>query len=204
MVMLKKIICLAAVFCLTFVFSISVNGAGINKHEKKILNWFSKTVIFDGAAYKLPLNYINQMEGFFNTIDMSKEQAEEITEYLDKALEAVRDDGGMPFSGLNPETKRTVMHYGQKAVSVLDLTLVAYQQTFLTGYLVTILDKDGKVAFQASAELSFRGEYSDDVIKPTGSTDSHPYKVLAAGIFGAVFAACGGILLQKRRFRQCE
>lgn len=147
---MKKFISLALVLLLTVAMAVPVFAAGgINENEQKVLDLLSQSVTVDGQQYVIPADYVNQAENYFNTIDMTAQEADEITGYIQDGIDYFIASGAKDITGLTYEEKLYILDCGKKAVAVLGMTLTA---DFVDN-TVTILAPDGTVAFSAPATI---------------------------------------------------
>lgn len=205
---MKKFISLALVLLLTVTMAVTAFAAGgINANEQKVLDLLSQSVTVDGQKYVIPADYVNQAENYFNTIDMTSQEADEICGHIQEGIDYFVAAGAKDIAGLTYEEKLYILDCGKKAVAVLGMTLTA---DFVDN-TVTILAPDGTVAFSAPATISplkpvtptQPGTNGGDkpnggTIKPTGmASDATAAIVLSSMI--VLFVAAAGIYLAKTR-----
>lgn len=206
---MKKFISLALVLLLTVAIAVPAFAAGgINANEQKVLDLLSQSVTVDGQQYIIPVDYVNQAENYFNTIDMTSQEADEICGYIQDGIDYFTATGASDIKGLTYEEKLYILDCGKKAAGVLGMTLTAD----FVGNTITILAPDGTVAFSAPATISplkpvtptqpgtsgGGDKPNGGTIKPTGmASDATAAIVLSSMI--VLFVAAAGIYLAKTR-----
>ena len=75
---MKKVASIFVALLLVAVSVVSAFAADINANEKKVLDELKTSVKMQGKDMYLPDSFVNQAENYFNTIDMTAEQADEI------------------------------------------------------------------------------------------------------------------------------
>ena len=93
---MKKIICLVMVLTLAFSLCLTVNAAtGINANEKAVLDALkSKEALGkNGWSFSIPTEYITAAENYFNTIDMTDAEKENILSFIEEGKKIGAKDG---------------------------------------------------------------------------------------------------------------
>ncbi|HIR02965.1 MAG: hypothetical protein U0M23_01960 [Acutalibacteraceae bacterium] len=212
---MKKFAAVLLAMILVVALAVSVSAAGINESEQKVLDELSSKVEIGNGYYMIPTEYVNQAENYFNTIDMTPQQADEIIGYIQQGEKIMIDNAATSFNMLTYEQKIEIMELGQKAVGVLGMTLTVQPKT----NIVTILDPNGNVAFLAEALIipytteeptspsdgsaSSSGEpggttTGGDAIKTTGMS-SDATAALAVSAVIILFVAVAGVYLVKTK-----
>ena len=75
---MKKLASIFVALLLVAVSVVSAFAADINANEKKVLDELKTSVKMQGKDMYWPDSFVNQAENYFNTIDMTAEQADEI------------------------------------------------------------------------------------------------------------------------------
>ena len=209
---MKKFISLALVLLLTVAMAVPVFAAGgINENEQKVLDLLSQSVTVDGQQYVIPADYVNQAENYFNTIDMTAQEADEITGYIQDGIDYFIASGAKDITGLTYEEKLYILDCGKKAVAVLGMTLTA---DFVDN-TVTILAPDGTVAFSAPATISplkpvtptqpgtsgGGDKPGGGTIKPTGMASDATAAIVLSSMIVLCVAAAGIYLAKTRKSR---
>ena len=155
---MKKLLkLLTAVVCCFIVFTVAVSAqGGINANEQAILQKIQTPVIVGEKEYLLPSEYFNQARNFFLTVDVTRNESDQIIGYLNEGivlLESQKDSFSSQtnFENFDPAAKRRILDLGQKAVGVLNLKLV-----YKNGN-VTITDANGKTVFTGAAVIKVTG-----------------------------------------------
>ena len=107
---------------------IGVSAAGaINADEQKILDTLDQYIQLGTTKYHIPDEYIAQAKNHFLTIDITKDQADEIIGYINEGTEILKHDA-TPNEEFHMEVlpsahKEELLALGQAACEVVDLTL---------------------------------------------------------------------------------
>ena len=65
---MKKITSILVALMLVAVASVSAFAAGINSSEQAVIDYLKGTVTMKNGEMKIPAEFINSMENYFNTI----------------------------------------------------------------------------------------------------------------------------------------
>lgn len=60
-------------------------------NEKAILNKISTNIYLNGKEYSLPDAYLDQIKKYLRTVDISKEQSDEIINQLDIGINIIKE-----------------------------------------------------------------------------------------------------------------
>ncbi|MGN1456626.1 MAG: hypothetical protein ACI4XP_01580, partial [Acutalibacteraceae bacterium] len=124
---MKKILKVLSVGLLSAAVAVSASSvafaAGINEAEQKILDELHTTVTMNGVEKTLPADYINQAENYFNTVDITDEQANQVISGIEDAKAYLTSTGASSFSALSTEQVDTFVSKCQSAVAPVNLTL---------------------------------------------------------------------------------
>lgn len=187
---------LAAAVALTATFAAS--AAGINSAEQSILDELNTTVTMQGVEKKIPASYINQAENYFNTIEVTDEQAKEIVAAIEDAKSYLEGTGAANFKSLTSDQVDTFVAKCQSAVSVIDLTLSFDKSSGA----ISLKDSNNNVVFSATT-ASFTepgkpgGSGKDNPIKTTGAFFNIPGIFTVAGV-GVLLVSATGVYLVKK------
>ncbi len=162
---MKKIICLVMVLTLAFSLCLTVNAAtGINANEKAVLDALkSKEALGkNGWSFSIPTEYITAAENYFNTIDMTDAEKENILSFIEEGKKIIKEQGDKAnFTGkvynlksMDAIAKENVLELGKKACQEVDLTLT-YSPA---DHKVIIKDAKGVVAFENTPVIKTTGE----------------------------------------------
>ena len=79
---MKKVVSIFAALLLVAISVVSAFAADVNANEKKVLDELKTSVKMQGTDMYWPDAFVNQAENYFNTIDMTAEQADKILEVI--------------------------------------------------------------------------------------------------------------------------
>lgn len=186
---------LAAAVVATATFAVS--AAGINAAEQKILDELNTTVTLNGVEKSIPASYINQAENYFNTVEITDEQATQVIAGIEDAKAYLESSGVAHIKDLSSDQLNTFTSKVNAALSPVGLTL---QYTSSTG-AVSIVDASGNVVFSTtvSAITPSSGGSTvtpDNPIKTTGADFNIPGVVAVAGV-GVLLVSAAGVYLFK-------
>ncbi len=173
--------------------SSSVFAAGINAAEQSILDELKTSVTMCGVEKTLPVSYINQAENYFNTIEITDEQATQIIAGIEDAKSYLESTGSKDFKSLTIEQVDTFVSKCQSAVSVINLTL-SFEKS--TGS-VSVTDSNGNSVFSGKTSSFTGGSAGDNPIKPTGAFFNIPGIITVAGV-GVLLVSAAGVYLVKK------
>lgn len=145
--------------------SLSASAAGLNAAEQKILNELKTSVTMNGMDKQLPVSYINQAENYFNTVEITDEQANEIVKRIESTKEYLTSTQAANYEDLSDTQIDTFIAKCNDIVDVINAKLL-YDKATRT---VTIIDKDGNTIFTAS-NVGVNGNPNNDrYIDKTGN-----------------------------------
>ncbi|MGN1456486.1 MAG: hypothetical protein ACI4XP_00880, partial [Acutalibacteraceae bacterium] len=159
------------------------------------------TVTMNGVEKTLPADYINQAENYFNTVDITDEQANQVISGIEDAKDYLTSTGASSFNALSAEQVDTFVSKCQSAVAPVNLTL-SYTKS---NNNVSIVDNDGSTVFTATVSSVTGGSTtggnsgtntSNDPIKTTGTGFNIPGVMVVAGV-GILLVSAAGIYLFK-------
>lgn len=163
---MKKLSAILISALLVAVSAVSAFAAGINSNEQAVLDELSKGVSMSGGVMYIPDEYVNQAESYFNTIDMTAEESEEIIAVIKQGENFLENSGASNIRDLTFEQKQVLLSYGEKAVGVLGMAM-SYD---FSAKVLTIYGADGYVAFSAAPSLTEDGAIVENPIKTTGAS----------------------------------
>ena len=191
---MKKLSAILISVVLAAASAVSAFAAGINSSEQAVLDELSKGVSMSDGVMYIPDEYINQAESYFNTIDMTEEESEEIIAVIKQGESFLESSGASNIRDLTFEQKEVLLGYGEKAVAVLGMSM-SYD---FSAKILTIYGADGEVAFNAAPTLTKDGTVVENPIKTTGvSADFMGFAVLGAAL--VVLTAGGTIFVLKTK-----
>ena len=160
---MRKIASLLVAAALVGTVSVSAMAADINEAEQAVLNELNGSVIMKGQKLVISEEYKNQAKNYFNTIDMTQEQSDNIVAELKKAEQLITEQGS--DAGNIPEMlyakKRELLTLGQNMVGEVGLTMSWNAAT----KEIIIADADSTVLFQGKPVL-----VTEQTETPTGTT----------------------------------
>lgn len=184
---LLKLLITAVCCCVIFTVAVSAQG-GINANEQTILQKIQTPVKVGEKEYVLPSEYFNQARNFFLTVEVTKDESDQIVGYIDEGLillESQKDkfSSQTNFENFDPAVKSQILDLGQRCVQVLDLKLV-----YENGNVI-ITDANGKTVFTGAA-----------VIKVTGANNvSLGMGVVAASLIAVAYVLSVGAFLKREK-----
>lgn len=192
---MKKLSTMIIAVLLVAVSAVSVFAAGISSDEQAVIDELKTSVTMKDGEMQIPTEFINSMENYFNTIEMTAEQSKDIIAIIKEGKTFLENSGAANIADLSLDQKKTLLSYGEKAVAVIDMTM-SYDKTAKE---LVIYAPDGSVAFKATPTLTKAGQIADGgVIKTTGSDVNFiGFVVLGAAAF--VIVAGGALYLVKTK-----
>ena len=149
---MRKIASLLVAAALVSTVSVSAMAADINEAEQAVLNELNGSVVMKGQKLVISEEYKNQAKNYFNTIDMTQEQSDNIVAELKRAEQLITEQG-KGDAGNIPEMlyakKRELLAMGQNMVSQVGLTMSWNAAT----KEIVIADADSTVLFQGKPIL---------------------------------------------------
>ena len=154
--------------------SLSVYAAGINNAEQRILDELKTTVSMEGNVKTLPVQYINEAENYFNTVDITDEQASEIISKIESTKTFLTNTGAVNYATLTDAQEDEFISRCREIAAVIDLK-ISYEKSSQT---VTVTDAQGNTVFVA-ANLGANGNSDNDKPRqqsqqPGGQTSTTP------------------------------
>ena len=90
---MRKIASLLVAAALVSTVSVSAMAADINEAEQAVLNELNGSVVMKGQKLVISEEYKNQAKNYFNTIDMTQEQSDNIVAELKRAEQLITEQG---------------------------------------------------------------------------------------------------------------
>ena len=148
---MRKIASLLVAAALVGTVSVSAMAADINEAEQAVLNELNGSVVMKGQKLVISEEYKNQAKNYFNTIDMTQEQSDNIVAELKRAEQLITEQGS--DAGNIPEMlyakKRELLTLGQNMAGEVGLTMSWNAAT----KEIVIADADSTVLFQGKPIL---------------------------------------------------
>ena len=194
---MKKVVSIFAALLLVAISVVSAFAADVNANEKKVLDELKTSVKMQGTDMYWPDAFVNQAENYFNTIDMTAEQADKILEVIKFGKSQLEATGAKNIADCTTAQKQELMATLVKVMAPVNGT-ASYDKA--TGE-ITLKSEKGEVIFKAVPTLvakgggksvDVNGKTTDGgVIKTTGaSANTMVFVVVGAA---AVLAIAGGV-----------
>ena len=192
---MKKLASIFVALLLVAVSVVSAFAADINANEKKVLDELKTSVKMQGKDMYWPDSFVNQAENYFNTIDMTAEQADEIIAVIKSGKTQLEATGAKNIADCTKTQKKELFVTLGKVMAPVGGTATH------VGDEITLKDKNGEVIFKAVPTLvskdggksvDVNGKTTDGgVIKTTGAS-ANTMVLVVVGAF-AVLAIAGGV-----------
>ncbi|MEE0859131.1 MAG: hypothetical protein U0M12_06685 [Acutalibacteraceae bacterium] len=168
---MRKLSALLLAGVLTAVASVSTfaaGAAGINSAEQAVLDELHTSVMMNGTEMIISDEFVNQAQNYFNTIEMTDAESQEIIGIIEKGKTFLANSGAYNIADLSYEQKQELLAYGEEVVGVIDMTM-SYDKTNKT---LTISDPEGEVAFKAVPTLQKVATPSTEPTSATSATST--------------------------------
>ena len=184
---MKRVISVLTAVLIIALSTVAVSAAGLNSGEQSVLSNMRTPANMKGNSVYVPAAYINQAEAYFNTIDMTSDQASRINGIIGQGRSFLEGTGKSGVSELTSSEKQTLLGYASAAAGVLKMSAAAGSDSTK----VKIISKSGDTIVDDSGS----------VIKATGA-DSYLPSVIILSVTGAllVLSSAGVILLRKKSY----
>ncbi|MDY3861133.1 MAG: hypothetical protein SOZ45_01045 [Ruminococcus sp.] len=193
---MKKLCAVFTAMLVALLSCATVFAAGINSAEQSILDKLNTTVVMQGQTMRIPTAYVNQAESYFNTVDVTEDQAKEINSIIDEGKKLLEQSGASNIGTLTVAQKHQLLDYGKKVVGVINMTMYYDSST----RNLVIKDPDGNIAFCAEPTLTKDGTIvSNDIVKTTGFGVN---TVAAAGVAAVVVLVSAGVFVYAVKTRK--
>ena len=194
---MKKLSAIFVALLLVAVSAVSAFAAGINDNEQKVLDELKTSVKMQGTEMYLPEAYVNQAENFFNTIDMTEDQADKVLSVIKSGKTQLEATGAKNIADCTTAQKKELMTTLKNVMAPVNGT-ASYDKT--TGE-ITLKSESGEVIFKAVPTLVEKGSSKGEdvngkttdggVIKTTGaSANMMTFVIIGAA---AVLVIAGGV-----------
>ena len=201
---MKKLSAIFVALLLVAVSAVSAFAAGINDNEQKVLDELKTSVKMQGTEMYWPEAYVNQAENFFNTIDMTEDQADKVLSVIKSGKTQLEATGAKNIADCTTAQKKELMTTLKNVMAPLNGT-ASYDKT--TGE-ITLKSESGEVIFKAVPTLVEKGSSKGEdvngkttdggVVKTTGaSANTMTFVIIGAA---AVLVIAGGafFVIKKR------
>ena len=103
---MKKISAIIVALLIVAISAVTAFAAGINDNEQKVLDELKTSVEMQGVEMNWPAAYVNQAENYFNTIDMTSDQAEQIIAVIRSGKTQLESTGAKNIAECTAEQKK--------------------------------------------------------------------------------------------------
>ena len=201
---MKKLSAIIVALLLVAVSAVSAFAAGINDNEQKVLDELKTSVKMQGTEMYLPEAYVNQAENFFNTIDMTADQADQILAVIKTGKTQLEATGAKNIGDCTTAQKKELMTTVRNVMAPVNGT-ASYDKT--TGE-ITLKSESGEVIFKAVPTLVEKGGNSGKdvngkttdggVVKTTGAS-ANVMTFVIIGAAAVLVIAGGAFFVIKKR-----
>ena len=201
---MKKLSAIFVALLLVAVSAVSAFAAGINDNEQKVLDELKTSVKMQGTEMYLPEAYVNQAENFFNTIDMTADQADQILAVIKTGKTQLEATGAKNIGDCTTAQKKELMTTVRNVMAPVNGT-ASYDKT--TGE-ITLKSESGEVIFKAVPTLVEKGGNSGKdvngkttdggVVKTTGAS-ANVMTFVIIGAAAVLVIAGGAFFVIKKR-----
>lgn len=183
---MKKFASVIVALMLVAVTAVTAFAAGINSNEQAVLDELKTTVQMKDGTMKIPDEFVNQAENYFNTIEMTEQESKDIIAILKEGEAFITGTGAANIPDMTYEQKRTLLEYGKKVVAVINMTMT-YDNAKKMLY---IYDPAGTTVFEAAPVLN---PVSGNGSNGTNTNNSGVIKTTGAEANFGGFAAVGAV-----------
>lgn len=191
---MKKLSAIIVAALLVATASVSAFAAGINSAEQSVLDKLDSVSAYNTGAVDNYAELKNQAENYFNTIDMTEDQANKINSIIDEAIAFYKSTGVTRLEQMTRAQKEKMVEFAQRAAAVVGVTIsYDYANDLLTAKL-----PDGTTAGNVTTNNNNNNTNgntnnggSKDVIKTTGS-NLNTFAVSGAA-FSVILVALAGV-----------
>lgn len=197
---MKKLSAIIAASAIVAMASVSSFAAGINSAEQSVLDKLSAVnSSYNGGFITNANEMLNQAENYFNTIDLTDAESQEIISYIDDGEAYIKSVGAKTVNDLTAAQKQELFGYGQKAAGVIGVT-VSYNKADKT---VSAKDKNGNAIVSTKVDTDSKGNVttSSNAIATTGANVNTVAAFAVAGSAIAVAAGATVVLAVKKKER---
>lgn len=201
---MKKLSAIFVALLLVAVSAVSAFAAGINDNEQKVLDELKASVKMQGTEMYLPEAYVNQAENFFNTIDMTEDQADKVLSVIKSGKTQLEATGAKNIADCTTAQKKELMTTLKNVMAPLNGT-ASYDKT--TGE-ITLKSESGEVIFKAVPTLVEKGSSKGEdvngktidggVVKTTGAS-ANTMTFVIIGVAAVLVIAGGAFFVIKKR-----
>ena len=202
---MKKISAIIVALLIVAISAVTAFAAGINDNEQKVLDELKTSVEMQGVEMNWPAAYVNQAENYFNTIDMTSDQAEQIIAVIRSGKTQLESTGAKNIAECTAEQKKELMSSLTKVMEPVngtasfdnvsgEVALKSESGEVIFKAVPTLVAKDGGKSVDGNGKTTDGG-----VIKITGaSADMLSFILIGAA---AVSVIAGGVFFAVRKRR---
>ena len=202
---MKKISAIIVALLIVAISAVTAFAAGINDNEQKVLDELKTSVEMQGVEMNWPAAYVNQAENYFNTIDMTSDQAEQIIAVIRGGKTQLESTGAKNIAECTAEQKKELMSSLTKVMEPVngtasfdnvsgEVALKSESGEVIFKAVPTLVAKDGGKSVDVNGKTTDGG-----VIKITGaSADMLSFILIGAA---AVSVIAGGVFFAVRKRR---
>lgn len=201
---MKKLSAIFVALLLVAVSAVSAFAAGINDNEQKVLDELKTSVKMQGTEMYWPEAYVNQAENFFNTIDMTEDQADKVLSVIKSGKTQLEATGAKNIADCTTAQKKELMTTLKNVMAPVNGT-ASYDKT--TGE-ITLKSESGEVIFKAVPTLVEKGSSKGEdvngkttdggVVKTTGAS-ANTMTFVIIGVAAVLVIAGGAFFVIKKR-----
>ena len=201
---MKKLSAIVVAILLVAVSAVSAFAAGINDNEQKVLTELKTSVKMQGTDMYWPDSFVNQAENYFNTIDMTADQADQILAVIKTGKTQLEATGAKNIGDCTTAQKKELMTTVRNVMAPVNGT-ASYDKT--TGE-ITLKSESGEVIFKAVPTLVEKGGNSGKdvngkttdggVVKTTGAS-ANVMTFVIIGAAAVLVIAGGAFFVIKKR-----
>ena len=199
---MKKLASIFVALLLVAVSVVSAFAADINANEKKVLDELKTSVKMQGKDMYWPDSFVNQAENYFNTIDMTAEQADEFIAVIKSGKTQLEATGAKNIADCTKTQKKELFVTLGKVMAPVGGTATH------VGDEITLKDKNGEVIFKAVPTLVEKGSSKGEdvngktidggVVKTTGAS-ANTMTFVIIGVAAVLVIAGGAFFVIKKR-----
>lgn len=201
---MKKISAVIAALLIVAISAVTAFAAGINDSKQKVLDELKTSVEMQGTEMYWPRTYVNQAENYFNTIDMTADQAEQIIAVIRSGKNQLESTGAKNIAECTAEQKKELMSTLTKVMEPVngtasfdnisgEVALKAENGEVIFKAVPTLVAKDGGKSVDINGKITDGG-----VIKITGgSADMLAIVLISAAAVSVI--ACGVLFAVRKR-----
>lgn len=185
---MKKLSAIIAALLVVAVSAFTAFAAGVNDYERKVLDELKTSVEMQGNDMYWPVAFVNQAENYFNTIDMTADQADQIISVIRSGKTQLEATGAKNIADCTAAQKRELMTTLADVVAPVKGT-ASYDKT--SGE-VTLKSGNGEVIFKAVPTLVEKGSNMGKGINGK-TTDGGVVKTTGASAGTMTFVVIGAV-----------